>query len=72
MIVEVNYIHQCHLFLKWSFYVGTAILCKTKNYREICENPQKWVLDTEVSLNVIINFMCQYGKCLWMREMLNW
>ena len=40
MIVEVDYIYQCHLFLKCSFYVGTAILCKTKNNRESCDKPQ--------------------------------
>ena len=57
MIVEVNYIHQCHLFLKWSFYVGRIILCKTENYRETCDNTQKWILDSKVGkdlLNVII------------------
>ena len=59
MIIEVDYIYQCHLFLKCSFYVGTAILCKTKNNRESCDKPQKWILDTKVGkdlLNVIINF----------------
>ena len=75
MIIEVDYIYQCHLFLKCSFYVGTAILCKTKNNRESCDKPQKWMPDTEVGkdlLNVIINFMCQHGEYIWMRLMLNW
>ena len=67
MILEVNYIHQCHLFLKWSFYVGTIILCKIENYRETCDNTQKWILDSKVGkdllnvINLCVNMESVFG-----------
>lgn len=47
--------------------MGRIILCKTENYRETCDNTQKWILDSKVGkdllnvINLCVNMESVFG-----------